>query len=72
MDRTVIIGSMNMTVEGDYSKVEFYVDGKLASEDTSPPYIFELSGIGRHEVTARMYYGNEAMEDSRDIIIFAI
>jgi len=72
MDRTVIIGRMNMTVEGDYSNVGFYVDGKLASEDTSPPYIFELSGMGRHEVTARMYYGNESMEDSRDIIIFAI
>jgi len=71
-EKAIILGRMNMTVEGEYSKVEFYVDGNMAYEDDSPPYIFPLSGIGRHTVTARMYYDGGIVEDNREIIIFAI
>ena len=70
--KTIIIGKMNVVVEGNYSKVEFYVDDKLKSVDDNKPYKWEISpSIGKHEIKVKMY-GNGCDEDKIEAILFIL
>lgn len=61
---TVIIGGMNVEVQGTYDRVEFYVDDELRSEDTEAPFRWRISNVvGTHTITARMYYDQEVRDD---------
>ncbi len=73
ISKTVIIGKMNMKVEGNYEKVEFYLDNELKYEDNEKPYEWEIcNAIGKHKLTAKMYYENHVAEDEIEayILIF--
>lgn len=65
---TIIIG--NITVEGkiegvekNVEKMEFYLDGKLMKEDTTPPYTWEWKEMAwmKHELKLVAYYDGESI-----------
>lgn len=72
-EKTIIIGGMNVEVQGAYDRVAFYVDDGLRYEDTDAPYRWQISNVvGMHTITARMYYGGEVQDDYLDAFLLVI
>ncbi len=71
--KTIIIGKMNVVVKGNYTKVEFYIDGNLKYEDDTPPYQWDISNVvGKHKIRAKMYKNKEAYEDKIHAFLFVL
>ena len=69
-ENTIIIGKMNVSVKGNYDRVEFYLDNNLEYTDDSPPYEWELRhAFGKHEIRARMYYSGNEYEDELNALL---
>ena len=70
---TTIIGSMPFTIHTDVKgEVIFSVDGKVCYSDATPPYIwnFDLSIIGKHEISAEISNKGNTAYAKIDVFIF--
>ncbi len=69
---TLIIGKIDVEVEGEYDMVEFYLDNELQYTDNSPPFKWELKKTkGMHEVEVKMFVGSNVYEDTIKFLIFS-
>ena len=71
----MIIGKITIEVEGDMTKVEFYVDNKLmATVDTQPySYTWDETVVGKHRIKIMAYDDEgDAIIDEREIWIINI
>ena len=73
IDAAIIIGGMKVEVEGEYDKVEFYVDDEIKYVDKEMPYEWNISkSIGNHKIKVKMYKGERANEDYIKAVLLII
>jgi hypothetical protein len=71
--KTFIIGKMSVKVEGNYDKVEFYLNNELKYEDNEKPYEWEIcNAIGKNKIIVKMYYEDRIREDSLDAYLLIL
>ncbi len=73
-NKAIIIGSININVDTNGDRVEFYIDDILKYTDEEIPYQWKWDELafGMHKIIVKAYNGGNAVVDEINVIIFNI